>query len=227
MPEFGTGRVRKTDARDKLHPMKVPLIKTKDLVAYDTGPALDQKMTDRCAGFVFRALLNAPPFQMKGGPSEIEIFRGAKRMDGIPGSDYFGTTIRGAAEYLQKLGVIGEYVWGSEAEQVLNWMRAQSGPVIIGSDVPEGFLAPNKNTIVRATGKNVGSHYYLLTAVDDINAQVEITNSWGSKWGKHGRAWLSFADLRKLLKAQGEAMGVKRPNDKWDGPKRGTGGKDD
>ncbi len=217
----GTGRVRKADARDKLHPMKVPLIKTSDLVAYDTGPALDQKMTDQCAGFAFRALLNAPPFKMKGGPSEVEIFRGAKRNDGIPGSDYYGTTLRGAAQWLQKLGVIGEYVWADTIEPVLNWLRGEHGVVVIGTDFLTGMYEPDAKNIIHATGAVKDSHIYTLTAVDDINSQVEITNSWGDSWGNHGRAWIPFGDLRTLLKAQGEALGVKRPSDPWTGPKPG------
>jgi C1A family cysteine protease len=32
-----------------------------------------------------------------------------------------------------------------------------------------------------------------------------MINSWGSDWGQGGRAWITFENLDKLIKLQGEA----------------------
>jgi hypothetical protein len=221
------GWIRKPDARDKLHPMKAPIVKTSTLIAYESGPPKVQATRDSCVAAAWRALLNAPPFKMKGGPTEQELHRGAKKYDGISGSDYFGTTLRAGGEYLQTLDLIGEYVWAQNMESALNWMRAGRGPLLFGFDLRQGMTDPSGDMILSVSGKIVGGHSLLISAVDDKAGQVELTNWWGDEWGKKGRAWLRFADLRKLFAAQGELIGVKRPGDKWDGPKGGDSDEDD
>jgi C1A family cysteine protease len=32
-----------------------------------------------------------------------------------------------------------------------------------------------------------------------------MVNSWGPGWGQNGRAWITFKDLDRLIKAEGEA----------------------
>ena len=34
---------------------------------------------------------------------------------------------------------------------------------------------------------------------------MRAVNSWGEGWGQRGRFWLTFGDLDKLIKADGEA----------------------
>jgi C1A family cysteine protease len=34
---------------------------------------------------------------------------------------------------------------------------------------------------------------------------VRMVNSWGRGWGQKGRAWITFQELDKLIKLQGEA----------------------
>jgi len=39
------------------------------------------------------------------------------------------------------------------------------------------------------------------------DCRVRIVNSWGERWGQGGEAWLSFADLERLIHEEGEACG--------------------
>jgi len=40
---------------------------------------------------------------------------------------------------------------------------------------------------------------------DGSHGRVTMINSWGPEWGKKGRAFITFPDLDKLIKLNGEA----------------------
>ena len=53
--------------------------------------------------------------------------------------------------------------------------------------------------------------------VNTKREQITIKNSWGTSWGDSGHAKLPFADLDKLLRADGEALITteSKPEAKW------------
>jgi len=122
----------------------------------------------------------------------------------ITGNSYDGTSVRAGAEILRKLGVIAEYRWASSIDEVVSALL-NLGPVVVGTWWYSDMFSPNANGLITATGSKAGGHAYILNGVNVEKKLIRVKNSWGRGWGKKGHAYISFDDLDKLLKDQGEA----------------------
>ena len=78
------------------------------------------------------------------------------------------------------------------------------GPVVVGTYWYRGMFKPDRNGIIRPTGGIVGGHAYVINGVDKSKKLFRIKNSWGKNWGINGHAYISFADMEKLMKQNGE-----------------------
>ena len=63
---------------------------------------------------------------------------------------------------------------------------------------------PNIAGLIKVKGSIEGGHAYVINGVDVNNKLFRIKNSWGKNWGKNGFAFISFNDMNKLIKKQGE-----------------------
>jgi C1A family cysteine protease len=87
----------------------------------------------------------------------------------------------------------------SQSETIL-----KLGPVVVGTNWYNGMFYPNKNGLIKISGQMVGGHAYLINGVDTKTKQFRIKNSWGKSWGKGGHAFISFNDMSRLIKENGE-----------------------
>jgi hypothetical protein len=185
--------------------------------AYRDGPLLDQGSKPHCVGFSSRGFLDGAPMTMRQniGPSSLEIYKGAQERDEWPGTNYDGTSVRGAMKYLLEIGHIGTYVWGQTIEEAIVWMNGGYGTCIVGtnwyaemSDVDDkGFMrepAPSLTT-------PIGGHAWRWNWYDAKRGGILMRNSWGSDFGTAARGGgrSGYAFLRKefadrLLREDGE-----------------------
>ena len=63
---------------------------------------------------------------------------------------------------------------------------------------------PDNNGLIKANGVVIGGHAYVINGVDTVKQQFRIKNSWGRSWGKQGHAFISFNDMNKLIRQNGE-----------------------
>jgi hypothetical protein len=78
-------------------------------------------------------------------------------------------------------------------------------PVVIGTIVDEGFINEGtrmKETYVwtKASGKQKGNHAMLVIGYDDNKKAFKVMNSWGTKWGDNGYAWISYTWFPNVVK---------------------------
>ena len=66
----------------------------------------------------------------------------------------------------------------------------------------------SSNGLVKVSGSIRAGHAFELIGIDPVNQMVTSVNSWGKSWGKAGRFKFSFADLKRLLKEDGEASTI-------------------
>jgi len=166
----------------------------------------DQGNTPQCVGYSWSHWLEDGPVQQSGIPPIIkpfDIYKNAQKLDEWYGENYDGTSVRGAVKYLKNIGKVKSYYWAFDV-QTLSETILKLGPVVVGTNWYNGMFYPNKNGLIKIGGQMVGGHAYLINGVDTKTKQFRIKNSWGKSWGKGGHAFISFNDMSRLIKENGE-----------------------
>lgn len=161
----------------------------------------DQGLTPQCVGYAWAHWLHASPIRNYLHPSGIYQF--AQTCDEWEGVEYDGTSVRAGAKVLHRLGLIESYGWGRTVDDLV-YMLLERGPAVVGSEWFEGMMQPDELDIIRATGDSVGGHAYLVSGVNTKTQFFRVKNSWGTLWGDGGRAYISFADMERLIALEGE-----------------------
>ena len=94
-------------------------------------------------------------------------------------------------------------------------------PMLVLLNVSMSFFAPGKNAVVDFTPTDPPNpeirHAVVATAIGECDGTLHflIRNSWGSRWGDGGHAWLTESYIRKAVFAyaalKGEADGESTP----------------
>lgn len=82
----------------------------------------------------------------------------------------------------------------------------QRGPVCFGTVWFNSMFDPKPDgeIVVDPSSGVAGGHEYLSRKFDADNDHVWIDQTWSESWGLDGRAWISGAGMRTLLKAHGD-----------------------
>lgn len=217
MQERAFGRLESPyDSRDALFPVSAVLPSApsnlKEKYWWADGWWGDQGSTTQCVAYSWLHLLEDGPVIQDGLSSlrtkplidPIRLYRESQLRDPWSGENYPGTTVRAAAKVLKDLGVIKEYRWAQNINDVVNALLTV-GPVVVGTKWYNDMNTPRPNGIMKITGRDMGGHAYVLNGVNLESGMIRIKNSWGKGWGKDGFAFISIADFEKLLAQGGEA----------------------
>lgn len=212
----GLGRIFARDLRD--HQYLIPN-RTREAQPITSrywlskGPILDQGNTSSCVGHAGTRYLTSHPV-VNPFIDPFELYREAQKVDEWPGEEpaYEGTSVRALFRVLKARGLVSGYRWAFDCETVVSHLLT-TGPVVMGTDWTYDMMDGDRWGYIRPTGRMAGGHAYLLIGASRIKKDpltgklgaVRIINSWGGNWNQRGKAWMTFADLDKLIKANGEA----------------------
>lgn len=200
------------DDQDRSYPMRAAIAAV-PLPPFRYWPffarPFDQGVTGTCVGHGGKNwMLSAPVMQTKrdGPPTPFDLYREACAVDEWTQNDNgdlnFGTSVRALFKVLQARGLVAEYRWASNMQDVIDFVLLH-GPVVIGVNWYEGMLRPDASGYINLTGSVVGGHCVLVVGHNRTRGDFTIVNSWGD-WGpKHGRALIRSADLQRLLFNEG------------------------
>jgi hypothetical protein len=167
-------------------------------------PVLDQEQTPYCVGFSMAHFgICEPTFTPYTKKDATEMYYECKEKDGDPRGQS-GTTIRSAAKVLRDRGAIENYAFASSIDQI-KWWLLNRGPIIVGTIWTEEMMNPDADGNLNIDGFIVGGHAYLLDELTDDD-RIGFSNSWGTGWGKNGKAYMSLEDFEKLFERGGEAL---------------------
>lgn len=184
------------------------------------GQILDQGREGACVGFGWTAEVLSTPvsvdlarvkFDIPREPTEFakSVYREAQKIDEWAGEDYEGTSTLAGAKVLRKYGLLKEYRWAFNVNEVIDAVLVK-GPVVIGIWWYDNmYNAPNG--ILHVGGQKVGGHcltivgYRLAKDSKTGTDSFILQNSWGNDWGVNGLAEMSVAQMAELLADDGEA----------------------
>lgn len=218
-------RPDRNDERDRLFvaPMAlVPAEVTLDSFRARGTPLLDQGQEGSCTGFGLAAVANAQIAAKSLLPvSPRCLYTEAKVYDEYPGTDYEGSSCRGALKGWSKVGVCSEKAWPYSKQGTLTFARAADAKrrplaayariavsdldsihsAIAGNiaaycslDVHAGWDTVKSDGLVpyQPGAKIIGGHAVALVGYNAAGFWVQ--NSWGARWGHGGFCLLSYAD---------------------------------
>jgi hypothetical protein len=213
-PKFG--RLENPDERDALFPVSAVLPDPNPFITekywWDGGWWGNQGETTHCVCYSWMHWAEDGPVvqdeviaqRVKPLFKPVDLYRECQIRDPWPGTNYPGTSVRTAAKILQELGVVREYRWANNSEEVAQTLL-NLGPMVVGTKWTQDMAMPKPNGRIRPTGSSLGGHAYLLNGVDYNKKLFRIKNSWGREWGRDGYAFISFEDFDSLLSMGGEA----------------------
>lgn len=137
----------------------------------------------------------------------VDIYKLNTRLDEFAGGyppDDTGSSGIAAAKSGQQLGLFSKYTHAFSYDAMLTAL--QVGPVIIGIPWYNSMYSPTSAgqvTVSTASGL-AGGHELLVREYNATTDVVWIDNSWGTGWGKAGRAYIKGADMKLLLSNSGD-----------------------
>ncbi|MGI8682015.1 MAG: hypothetical protein ACR2JO_07785 [Mycobacteriales bacterium] len=202
-------RNRDYPTRGVLHAVDAPLVEK----TWRRGHAYDQGRTSQCVAFTGKGMLNtaptsaAAPYRTRAAYSTDDFYAGAQAADEWPGQspDYEGTSAKGLCAYLTTQGLITEYRWCFGVDDVLRTV-SHHGSVGCGTWWSRSMFTPGERGLLTVDGEWIGGHEWEIVGVDPHREEVIACNSWSLSWGDRGHFRLTFADLDRLLTADGDAF---------------------
>lgn len=222
--EFGLGRVAAPDIRDQEFLLKkaIKMPPSKFTARYWPPSTLwwgDQGETSQCVGYSFAHwLTDGPVTHGLAAPvvKPIDIYAEAQKIDEWPGENYDGTSVRAGVKTLQNKGYVTSYYWAFDIDTLV-YALLELGPVVVGTNWFNNMFYPAQNGMIKVGGALAGGHAYMINGVNTTKKLFRIKNSWGKEWGIGGMAYISFADMARLIAQQGEvciAVEKKLPTEK-------------
>lgn len=185
------------------------------------GPTLNQKKVGACVGYAAAQALNTGPnkvvlearkLPLRTDADALNYYHLATMNDAWPGvypPNDTGTSGIAVAKALKKLKLIKGYQWAFNIEQVLSAIA--TGPLLVGVPWYEGMFYPDKNGLVKISGKLVGGHQIVITGFSIVSQTMSqnlfwARNSWGIGWGLRGGFSFTVKTLETLLSRDGDAL---------------------
>ena len=211
---IGMGRLVEKDERNRGYALTPPAVIKAKRRYWFGSTVLDQGATPECVGYAgFGWLLSGPVINKPTTFTPHDLYKWAQERDETPGTNYEGTSTLGLMKALKDKGYISGYNWAFDAITLVNWILSK-GPVLVGTNFTQDMANPDTHTaFMTYTGQNLGGHEWRIVGADldkvcsdGTRGAVRMINSWGKSWADGGRAWISIADLDKLIKDDGEAV---------------------
>lgn len=210
------------DPRSRDYPIRTLLrsTTTRQDRQWPPGAVLDQGYEGACVGYAWtsEALATPVPVDLKRlrayAPTEPNnfarfVYRSAQHIDEWSGEQYEGTSVLAGAQTMWNLGLLNEYRWAFNIQDVADTV-ANLGPVVVGTNWYSGMYQAPDGLLTRA-GTLVGGHAYLIVGYTKSNPRLggaeslTVKNSWGPSWGRNGLADITLDNMASLLAEQGEA----------------------
>lgn len=211
---YNFGRLEVTDSRDLnygISPMLMSAPRISKKFWWDEGWWGNQGTSSECVAYSWSHWLEDGPViqdsifgRAKPVFKPTTLYEACQKVDQWPGTDYSGTSVRAGAKILKDVGLITEYRWAFTLDEIILTLLTL-GPMVVGTKWYHKMQFPDQNGLIKARGRALGGHAYLINGVDVDREYLRIKNSWGREWGDNGHGYISFKDFDKIFKKGGDA----------------------
>ncbi len=214
----GLGRLVEHDERSRRYAFNATKATLTSVHHERRVPVLDQGQLGSCTGNAMTGLLGTVPFFATLPTSALSatdaaadeqvavgLYSDATKLDSYPGT-YPPTDSGSSGIAVAKAAKAKGWISGYQHTFDLNSALAALAvtPVIIGINWYEGFDSPTAAGELSVAGSVRGGHEVVLDQLDVEHKRVWLTNSWGTSFGQHGRAFFSWDTFSRLLSEQGD-----------------------
>lgn len=173
---------------------------------------LDQGREGACTGFAVSHEAAARPVEVKNIDNALayKVYKRAQQLDIWPGENYSGSSVLAAMKAGKELGWYDEYRWAFGVDD-LALAVSRKGPAVLGVNWYEGMFQTSRSGYISVSGRKAGGHAILCHGFNVKGGYFKLHNSWGKSWGINGECKITYEDMDRLLREQGEAcIPVKR-----------------
>lgn len=205
-------RIPHFDERSRNYPVRALVGATKPVAkVWPCTTWLNQGQEGACVGYSWAHELAAEPHPVKVRDQTAKtLYRAAQKLDEFPGEDYEGSSVLGGAKAVKGYALLTEYRWAFGLNDLVLAVGYQ-GPAVLGVNWYSRMFDTDSHGFVKVGGTLAGGHAILCLGVLPKDEYFVLHNSWGREWGQNGEARISFKDMNRLLREQGEAcLPVKR-----------------
>lgn len=199
----------------------VPLPGVKKSHGFPTTAVLDQGREGACTGFAVAHDIACAPAAHKTVTDAYarQVYRWNQRNDEWAGESYEGSSVNASMKFLKAHGFITDYRWTWSVEEIAT-IIVTKGPVCVGVEWFEGMYWPGADLLLKAAGRVVGRHAYILRGYSPAGVAwtlpdrterlfpfptFRMRNSWGADWGANGDAFIAVDTFAMLMARGGDA----------------------
>ena len=195
-----------------IRPTLPPIAKGRSMTWFCTT-YLDQGNVGACVGFALchEAIARPDVRPNVSHTTAMQVYKRAQELDPWPGTDYEGTSVLAGMKAGVEQGWYQEFRWAFSLDDLILGV-GYHGSAIIGINWYTGMFNVDSNGFIHVTGSIAGGHCLILKGVSVPKQKFRLHNSWGKSWGMNGDAFISFADMERLLNEQGEAAFPRPPS---------------
>lgn len=175
----------------------------------------DQGVEGACVGFALGHEAAARPSEVQGLGYKFlveGVYHEAQKIDPWEGGSYpgavpfyEGTSVLAGVKVMHKKGFFESYRWAFNIDDLIMGI-GHNGPAVLGINWYEGMYDTDSKGFVHVSGRIMGGHAILARAVNIKKEYITLRNSWGKSWGINGDCYISFTDMDRLLREDGEAV---------------------
>ena len=209
---YPLGRIENHVPQNRLFRVSAPLTEHRPVRHRIGGKVLDQGRVGMCVGATGAAYKNWRGMRRlftryKKIDTALRWYTGATAIDPWPGQmpdQDTGTDMNSVAKIMRAEGALARWEWCFSWEDFL--ASLQDRPVAIGIDWDDSMFYPDASGRVHPDGNTAGGHETLVYGDDPDLEMLRVRNSWSELWGLRGDYFISYADMRAKLAANGDAV---------------------
>ena len=130
------------------------------------------------------------------------LYSEVQAVDGWP-LPHEGSSTLAAMKVLRTKNFINSYHWAYNLQDLIDCVLTLS-PCLVGTNWSESMFYPTNKGVITIDGPIAGGHQWIINGVNTKTKMFRGKSSWGKNFTPVKHFYISFDDMDRLIKEQGE-----------------------